>query len=124
MSVVYTNLQYKKGVKNANRAKVLRDQATKPAKARLGTRSARDRLGGGMAGKTRQRSRTRTPSTEMMSDQEELNARAVNPRSAAEVERASRCFLRNLNKQKRRDEEERGEDGEEEEDKASETDYE
>ena len=61
----------------------------------------------------------------MMSDQEEphTSVRTVSPRSAAEAERASRRFIRNLNEQKRRDEEERVEEGEEE-DKRSESEYE
>ena len=81
------------GSRNRRRAlrnKITRDQATKPAK---------QRLGGGAAGRTHRRART--PSTEIMSEENEVTPvshRKVSPRSTAMIERNNRKFLRDLRK--------------------------
>ena len=72
--------------RRALRNKVRLDQATK---------SAKQRLGGGAAGKTYRRSRT--PSTELMSEENEVtpvNHQKVSPRSTAMIERNNHNFLR------------------------------
>ena len=75
---------------------------TKPARARIGRRPAKERLGMGMARtdyrerRPPNRRRTRTPSTEINSDQNK--AIPVSPSSTAQVERRNRSFLRNLRK--------------------------
>ena len=80
----------KRNKRRARREKIKRDQATKPAKQRLGD---------GMAGRTHRRSRT--PSTEIMSDENEVNPanqQRVSPETKAKIERNNRNFLRDLKK--------------------------
>ena len=87
--------------RRAQREKILRDQATKPAHERLGTKHVKLRLGGGVARSTRKR--TRTPSTEIMSDENEVtpvNPGTVSPKSTAMMARYERNYLRNFNKRK------------------------
>ena len=113
--------------RRAKRERIRRDQLTKPARARVGRRPAKERLGMGMARTDNRerrppaRRRTRTPSTEINSDQNE--AIPVSPHSTAQVERRNRNFLRNLRKAGSRVllREEKGEEKEEE---SSDSEYE
>ena len=84
--------------RRAKREKIRRDQATKPAHTRLGRRPARERLGSGVAGRTRRR--TPTPSTEINSDQNK--AIPVSPRTTDMIDRNNRNFLRDLRKARSR----------------------
>ena len=103
----------------ARRAKIWRDQATKPPQARLRVRRV-------TRAATRQRSPT--PSTEINSDDEGEEIRTVSPQSTAMLDRNNSCYLRNLCNKKRsvyvREGEEEGEDRDdrEEEEEPSDTD--
>ena len=83
-------------MRKARREKVQHDQATKSAKLRLGD---------GMAGRTNRRSRT--PSTEIMSEENEVTPlrgefRTVSPETSAKIARNNRSFLRVLKKSRRK----------------------
>ena len=83
-------------LRKARREKIQRDQATKSAKLRLGD---------GMAGRTNRRSRT--PSTEIMSEENEVtplrdDLHTVSPVTTAKIERNNRNFLRDLKKSRRK----------------------
>ena len=84
-----------KMLRKARREKIQRHQATKSAKLRLGD---------GMAGRTNRRSRT--PSMEIMSDEENevtpRNQSRVSPDTTAKMARNNRTFLRDLKKSRRK----------------------
>ena len=83
-------------LRKARRKTIEHDQATKSAKQRLGDRKA---------GRTNRR--TRTPSTEIMSEDNEVTPlrgalRTVSPETTATIERNNRNFLKNLQKSRRK----------------------
>ena len=85
-----------KTLRKARREIIEHDQATKSAKLRLGD---------GMAGRTNRRSRT--PSTEIMSEENKVtplhgDLRTVSPETTAKIARNNRTFLSDLKKSRRK----------------------
>jgi hypothetical protein len=91
-----------KKLRKATRESIEHDQETKSAKQRLGDRKAGNR-------------RTRTPSTEIISEDNEVTPlrgalRTVSPETTATIDRNNRNFLKNLQKSRRKVELAREED--------------
>ena len=88
--VVRSKGKMTKNMRRAKRKKIQRDQATKSALLRLGDNANKETHG-----------RSRTPSTEIMSDENALsraNRRKISPESTAAIQRKDRNWMRVLDK--------------------------